>query len=146
MPPHSTPHPQEEGILRSSSCLCRVLGRPLPLLPPTPTTVANARVRERGRGKGRTTTLMAPATTVGAPQRGPPSTITELAPSQCGQECVLHSSSQCVHCIAPSSLHRCTTGLPVTPPSRPCLRLHRTSTRSWPLSGHPRWTCGINSH
>jgi hypothetical protein len=72
-----------EGTLCSSNYLhanrsrnCHVLRRHLPLLPPTPTTVAKARVRARGRGKERTP-APAPivAITVGAPRRGPPSTI-----------------------------------------------------------------------
>jgi hypothetical protein len=132
MPPCSTPHPQEEEALRNNSCLCahhtrnrRVLRRPLLLLPPTPTMTVKTRVRAKGRGKERT----APATTAGAPQRDPPSTIPGPAPSRCGQGCVLCSSSRRVHHSTPSLLHRRTTGLMMAPPSRPCRRLHRTSSR-----------------
>jgi hypothetical protein len=148
-PPRSTPRPQEEGALRSSSCLHahrrrnrHVLRRPLPLLPPTPTTAVKARERARGKGKVRTT---APATTE-APRHGPPSTIPGPTPSRCGQRCVLHSNSRRVHRSMPYLLHRCTTGLPAAPPSRPCRRLHRTNSRSQPLLGHPGRARGINSH
>jgi hypothetical protein len=156
-PPRSTPRPQEEGALRSSSCLHarhrrnhHVLRRPLPLLPPTPTTAAKARERARGRGKARTTAPMAPATTAAttteAPRRGPPSTIPGPTPSQCGQGCVLRSNSRRVHRSMPYLLHRRTTGLPVALPSRPCRRLHRTSSRSQPLLGRPGRARVINSH
>jgi hypothetical protein len=115
----------QEGDLRSSSCLRThrsrnhyVLRRPLPQLPPTPTTVANARVRARGRGKSRT---MAPATTVGAPRCGPPNKIPGLAPSRCGQGCVLHSSSWRVHCSTPyiGSFSLSCIGVHLAPTSRP---------------------------
>jgi hypothetical protein len=46
----------------------------------------------------------------------------------------------------PYLLHQRTTGLPVAPPSHPCRRLHRTSSRPRPLPGRPGWACGINSH
>jgi hypothetical protein len=148
-PPRSTPRPQEEGALRSSSCLHarrrrnrHVLRRPLPLLPPTPTTAAKA----RGRGKVRTMAPAAPATTAEVPQLGPPSTIPGPAPSRCGLGCVLRSSRRRVHHSTPYLLHQRTTGLPVAPPSRPCRPLHRTSSRPWPLPGHPGRARGINSH
>jgi hypothetical protein len=149
--------PSGGGRLRSSSCLharrCRnrhVLRWPLPLPPPTPTTAAKARERAKGRGKARTTALAAPATTAAttteAPRRGPPSTIPGPTPSRYGQGCVLRSNSRRVHRSMPYLLHRCTTGLPVAPPSRPYRRLHRTSSRSRPLLGCPGRARGINSH
>jgi hypothetical protein len=139
-PPCSTSHPQVEGVLCSSSCLlahhsrnCHVLRWPLPLLPLTPTTATKARVRAREKGKARTTAPSALTTIAGAPQRGPSSTILGPTSSRCEQGCVLRSSSQHVHRITPCSLHRCTTGLPMVPPSHPYRRLHRTSSRSRPL-------------
>jgi hypothetical protein len=117
------------------------------LLPPTPTTVTNARVTTRGRGKARTTASATTAVTIEqAPRCGPPSTIPRLAPSLCGQRCILHSSSQCVHDNTPCSMHWHTTGLPAVPPSRPCRLLHRTSNKTQLLLGHPRRACGISSH
>jgi hypothetical protein len=154
-PPCSTPRPHEEGALRSSSCLHarrrrnrHALRRPLPLLPLTPTMVAKARVRgrRRGRRKARTMAPVAPATTTGVPRHSPPSTIPEPTPSQCGQGCVLRSSSRCIHRSTPYLLHQRNTGLPAAPPSCPCRHLHRTSSRSWPLPGCPGRACGINSH
>jgi hypothetical protein len=158
-PLHSTPCPQVEGALRNSSCLrahhsrnCRVLNRPLPLplLPPTPTTATKARVRSRGRVKARTMTPVTPATTsattVGAPRCGPPSTIPGLAPSRCGQGCVLRNNNRCIHRNTPCSLHQLTMGLTTVPPSCPCRRLHRTSSRPWPLPGRLGRTRGINSY
>jgi hypothetical protein len=50
------------------------------------------------------------ATTVGAPRRGPPSTIPRSAPSRYGQGCILRSSSRRVHHSMPCLLHQCTTG------------------------------------
>jgi hypothetical protein len=85
------------------------------------------------------------ATTAEAPRLGPPSTITGPAPSRCGQGCILHSSRRCVHRSTPYLLHRCTTGLPVAPPSCPCRCLHRTSSSPWPLPGRPGRARGINS-
>jgi hypothetical protein len=155
-PPRSTPCPQELGVLRSSCCPHGHRGRNhhvlwwcLPLLPPPPTTAAKARVRARGRGreKARTTALAAPATTAGpaTPRRGPPSTIPGSAPSRCGQGCAL-LSNLCIHCSTPCLLHWCTTAPSVALPSCPYRRPHRTSSRSRPLPGCPRWVCGINSH
>jgi hypothetical protein len=119
----STSRPQEEGVLCSSSCLCshrsrnhHALWRLLPLLPPPPTMAAKARVRAIGRGKVRTTALVAPGTTAGAPRCGPPSTIPRLAPSRCGQGCILCSSSRHVHCSTPCLMHQHTA----VPPSCPC--------------------------
>jgi hypothetical protein len=83
-PPYSTPFPQVEGTLHSNNSLCthhnrnhHVLWWPLPLLLPTPTTAAKA----RARGKAITMAPVTPATIVGAPRRGPPSTIPGQAPS-----------------------------------------------------------------
>jgi hypothetical protein len=156
MPPCSTQHPQEEGALRSSSCLhahCsrnrRVLRRLVPLLSSTPITVAKARVwaMRRGRGKSRT---MVPTTTTatiaGAPRCGPPSTISRPAPSRCGQGCVLCSSSRCIHRNTPCLLQRHTMVLLAGPPSLPCRCLRRTSSRPRPLPGCPRWARGTNNH
>jgi hypothetical protein len=128
-PPCSTLCPQVDDALHSSSYLrahhsrnCHVLRRPLPLQSPTPATMTKARAR--GKGKARTTAPVAPAilvaTTAGVPRCGPPSTISGLAPSRCGQRCVLHSSNRCVDHNTPYSLHRQTTGLPEVPPSHPC--------------------------
>jgi hypothetical protein len=127
-----------------------VLRRPLPLLPPPPTTVAKARVRARRRGKTRTMALTVLATTMttaaGAPQCGPPSIIPRPAPSRCGQGCVLRSHNWRIHRSTPCLLHRCTTVLPVAPPSRPCRLLLLTSSRSRPLAVCPRRTHGNNNH
>jgi hypothetical protein len=146
-PPHSTPRPQEEGTLHSSSYLyahrvgtAMSSGGPSPSYP-NPNN--GGKVRVRARGKARTT---APATTAEAPRLGPPSTITAPAPSRCGQGCVLRSSRRRIHRSTPYLLHRRTTGLPAAPPSRPCRRLHRTSSRPRPLPGRPGRARGINSH
>jgi hypothetical protein len=134
-PLHSTLCPQEEGVLRSSCCLCvhhnrnlHVLRRPLPLLPPPPTMAAKARVRSMGRRKARPMATVALATTLGAPWHGRPSTIPGPATSQCGQGCTFHSSSRCIHYSMPCLLHWCTTMPPAVPPSCPCQHLHCTSS------------------
>jgi hypothetical protein len=113
---------------------------------PTPTMATKARVRVRGRGKARATAPATPATTAEAPRLDPPSTIPRPTPSRCGQGCVLRNSRWRVHHSTPYLLHRCTTRLPVAPPSCPCRRLHRTSSRPRPLPGRPGWARGINSH
>jgi hypothetical protein len=148
-PPCSTLRPQVEGALRSSCCFHahhnrnrRVLRRPLPLLPPT--TVAKARAR--GKKKARTTAPTAPATTSGAPQCSPPSTIPGPAPCRCGQGCILHSSRRRIYHSTPCSLHRRTMGPPAVPPLHPSRRLHRTSSRSQPLLGRLGRVHGINNH
>jgi hypothetical protein len=135
-PPRSTLHPQVEGALGSSSCLHAhhsrnhsVLRRPLPLLPPIPTMAAKV----RGRGKARTTAPMAPATTAvtiaGVPRCCPPSTIPGPAPSRCGQECVLRSSSR-VHHNTPT-YYRAPGGPSFTPLPGPPPHQQQAAAPAW---------------
>jgi hypothetical protein len=112
-----------------------------PLLLPPPTTMAKLMVRERGRGKETTMALAALATTTGVatPRYGPPSTITGLAPSQCGQGCVF-LSSQHIHHSLPSLLHWHTMT-----PLRPSLHAP-TGTSTAPAAGRNLYLVALDGH
>jgi hypothetical protein len=150
-PLRSTPCPQEEGALRSSSCLHarrrrnrHVLRWPLPLLPPTPTMAANARVRARGRGKARTTAPTAPATTAQQQHRRPGLALLLQSLDRHHLDVARDASSTTANDASTAARPTCCTGV-LWGSRRPLLRA-LTGVSTAPAAGHDPCLVALDGH